>query len=272
MRNASSTSSCTRGRGRSATSVRSARVEVEAIVGVLLGDDRAHVGEQRARQRLRFLDVAMRGALGAHERRFEVERERGEVMAERVVQLAGDAKAFGEPAAVGDEILHRAKLRARPQLAVEKLEREERQDLKSEIRRREQKRRAAVPVNRDGAGEEQRLARRSTNSPRRRSSSDGRRMAIITSSAPSNPSQSSSTMTTTQSASIASNERRGCLRSAMKSAPKRTYATAQRSITPGVFAPWMTTGKPTISHAVRPAMPRMRVCGIARGCHSGGGA
>ena len=101
----------------------------------------------------------MRSAVGAHERGLEVERERGEVMAEGVVELAGDAEAFGEAAAVGDEILHGAKLRARPQLAVEQLEREERQDLKSEIRRREQKGRAAVPVKGDGAGQEQRLDR-----------------------------------------------------------------------------------------------------------------
>ena len=78
----------------------------------------------------------MRRAVGAHEGGFEVERERREVMPERVVELAGDAEAFREAAAVGNEILHRPKLRARPQLAVEKLEREEGQDLKSEIRRR----------------------------------------------------------------------------------------------------------------------------------------
>ena len=122
-RSASSTSSWTRGRGRSATSVRSARVEVETIVGVLLGHDGADVGEQRPRQRLRFFDVAMRCAVGAHERGFEVERQRGEVMAERVVQLARDAKAFGEPAAVGDELLHGARSCALVrELAIEQLE------------------------------------------------------------------------------------------------------------------------------------------------------
>ena len=209
-RSASSTSSCTRGRGRSATSVRKRAREIETIVGVLLGDDGANVGEQRPRQRLRLLDVAMRRAFRAHERGLEVERQRGEVMAERVVQLARDAKPFGEPAAVGDELLHGAELRARAHLAIEQLEGEESQDLKSEVRRREQPRGAAVPVKGDGARRAAASVRRSTQRRAARSSSDGRRMAIITSSAPSNPSHSSSTMTTTHSASIARRESRGC--------------------------------------------------------------
>src|SRR4051794_27741226 len=102
--------------------------EVETVVRVLLGYDRANVGEECPREGLRFLDVAVRGAIGAHERGLKVEREGGEVMPEGVMELAGDAKAFGEAAAVGDEILHRAKLRASPQLAFEELERKEGED------------------------------------------------------------------------------------------------------------------------------------------------
>jgi len=80
--------------------------EIETIARVLLGDDGANLGQQRPRQRLRFFDVVMCRSLGAHESRLKVERQRREVMPERIMQLAGDAKPFRQAAAVGYEIVH----------------------------------------------------------------------------------------------------------------------------------------------------------------------
>src|SRR5437588_8682991 len=62
------------------------------------------------------------------------------MVAEGIVELVSDAETFGDA-----------------RLALENLKREERQNLKSEIRRSQKNRRAPVPMKRDRSGKQERL-------------------------------------------------------------------------------------------------------------------
>lgn len=67
-------------------------------------DDSAHVAQQELRDRLRRLDALAGLALSPMARDLEVQRKRRQVMAEQVVQIAGDSIAFGDPRALRQQL------------------------------------------------------------------------------------------------------------------------------------------------------------------------
>ena len=63
-------------------------------------DRLAHVGQQQLGQRVALPDVFLRLALGQVAGDFQVQAQRGQVVAEQVVQFPGDAQALAHPRAL----------------------------------------------------------------------------------------------------------------------------------------------------------------------------
>ena len=101
-----------RGEGIAATRARRRRREIRRVVHAKAADHVPDLGKHRACQRLGLLerasDLARRRALQLEVRDLEVQRERGEVVADHVVELAGDPKPLGGAAAPHEELPRRA--------------------------------------------------------------------------------------------------------------------------------------------------------------------
>ena len=86
------------------------RGEIDGIVLAHPADDAAHVAQQILRDALALFDVLPRLTLGEMTGYLEIERQRGEVMADGVVQVARDAQALGRAAADAEELGRDAEL------------------------------------------------------------------------------------------------------------------------------------------------------------------
>ena len=86
-----------------------------------LADRLAHVAEQQLGQRMGLADVLLRLAFGEVAGDFQVQAQRGEVVAEQVVQLARDAGALVDARAFGQQRAGGAQLGVEPALLVARL-------------------------------------------------------------------------------------------------------------------------------------------------------
>ena len=95
--------------------------EVDRPALAQLADRFAHVGQQQARERVRLLHVFLHPPVGQMARDFEVEAERGEVVAEQVVQFARDARALVDARAFGEQRARGAQFGIQPSLFFARL-------------------------------------------------------------------------------------------------------------------------------------------------------
>ena len=97
------------------------RRHVDGVVVAQLADRLAHVAEQQPRQRVRLVDVFLRLALGQVAGDFEVQAQRGQVVAEQVVQFARDARALVDARAFGQQRAGGAQFGVEPALFLARL-------------------------------------------------------------------------------------------------------------------------------------------------------
>ena len=89
------------------------RRQVEAVVAAERAHDAAHVAEKELRHGLGRRDALARVARGLVARDLEVQRQRGEVVAQQVVQVPGDAGPLGQPRALREKLARRFELGVR---------------------------------------------------------------------------------------------------------------------------------------------------------------
>jgi hypothetical protein len=82
-------------------------LEIDRGVAAQAAHRLAHVAEQQPGQALAAVDLLAQRPVGAVERALEVERQRGQVVAEQVVQLARDPRPLGGLAALGEQLAGR---------------------------------------------------------------------------------------------------------------------------------------------------------------------
>src|SRR5207244_716133 len=73
-------------------------------------DDAAYVAKEELGDRLSGLDPGASFPLGLVARDLEVQRQSGEVMAEQVVEIAGNAGSLGDPGALSQQLPSRLEL------------------------------------------------------------------------------------------------------------------------------------------------------------------
>ena len=125
--------------------------QIDRLVVAQTADDFAHIDEQLLRDSFALLDVLLRFAAGEMAGHFEIEAERGQMMADEVVKIAGDAEALRGAAADLEQLRGHPQLRIRlgqrlPRfhLRVRHMHREEREDREGEIDQRVDDARTAV--------------------------------------------------------------------------------------------------------------------------------
>ena len=97
------------------------RRHVDGVVAADLADRLADVAEQQPRQGMRLPDVLVRLALGQVAGHLEVQAQRGQVVAQQVVQFARDAGALVDPGAFGQQRAGGAQLGIQAALLVARL-------------------------------------------------------------------------------------------------------------------------------------------------------
>ena len=99
----SGNSSFTSSAGTPSTSALQGVGQVDAALLAHLADRLAHVGQQQLGQRMALPDVVLGLALGQVAGDFQVQAQRGQVVAEQVVQFARDAHALAHARAFGQQ-------------------------------------------------------------------------------------------------------------------------------------------------------------------------
>ena len=129
-----------------------------------LGDRGAGLVEQRPGHRLRPGDVLARGEVAQVRRRLEVEAERGQMMAEAVVEVAGDPQPLGRPGVVGEQLTRGQQLHVALEqrgaafgFAARDLGQQDGERLEGEPGQRHVERHVDRPAAREQAGERRRL-------------------------------------------------------------------------------------------------------------------